>query len=93
MSNQRFASVWDALEDTPEQAENLKLRAVLMRALQDHVTRSSMTHAQAAKCLGVTQQSIAYLMRGKLDLFTLDALVTMTASAGLQIELRVLDAA
>ena len=34
MSNQRFASVWDAIEDTPEEAENMKLRSVLMTALK-----------------------------------------------------------
>ena len=33
MSKQRFASVWDAIEDTAEEAENMKLRSVLMVAL------------------------------------------------------------
>jgi predicted XRE-type DNA-binding protein len=37
MSNQRFASVWDAIEDTPEEAENMKLRSVLMTALKNHL--------------------------------------------------------
>ena len=32
MSNQRFDSVWDALEDTAEVAENMKLRSALMMA-------------------------------------------------------------
>jgi hypothetical protein len=30
MSNPRFTSVWDAIEDTPAEAENMKLRSVLM---------------------------------------------------------------
>jgi len=33
MSKQRFSSIWDAIEDTPEEAENMKLRSVLMTAL------------------------------------------------------------
>ena len=55
MSKQRFASVWDAIEDTPEEAENMKLRSVLMTALKSHITRTEISQAQAAKLLGVTQ--------------------------------------
>ena len=93
MSHQRFASVWDAIEDTPEEAENLKLRSVLMRALKSHLTRTGMSQAQAAKLFGVTQPRISDLMRGKINLFGLDALVNMATAAGLHIEMRVLDAA
>ncbi len=32
MSNERFANVWDAVEDTPAQAENMRLRSLLMMA-------------------------------------------------------------
>ena len=34
-TEQTFASVWDAIEDTPEEAENMKLRSVLMTALKN----------------------------------------------------------
>ena len=37
---QRFSSVWDAIEDSPKMAENMKLRSVLMMALTDHITRT-----------------------------------------------------
>ena len=37
MSNEKFASVWDAIEDTPEEAENMKLRSGLMMALKAHL--------------------------------------------------------
>ena len=93
MSNQRFTSVWDAIEDTPEEAENMKLRSVLMTALKNHLARTEMSQAQAAKRLGVTQPRISDLMRGKINLFGLDALVNMATAAGLHIEIRVLDAA
>ena len=91
MSNQRFDSVWDAIEDTPEAAENMKLRSALMTALKQHLTRTEMTQAQAAKLLGVTQPRVSDLMRGKINLFGLDALVNMAAAAGLHIEMRVLE--
>jgi len=93
MSNQRFASVWDAIEDTPEEAENMKLRSVLMTALKNHLTRAEMSQAQAAKLFGVTQPRISDLMRGKINLFGLDALVNMATAAGLYIEMRILEAA
>jgi predicted XRE-type DNA-binding protein len=30
MSKKRFDNVWDAIEDTPAQAENMKLRSMLI---------------------------------------------------------------
>lgn len=92
MSKQRFASVWEAIEDTPEEAENMKLRSALMMALKNHLARTEMSQAQAAQLLGVTQPRISDLMRGKINLFGLDALVNMATAAGLHIEMRVLEA-
>lgn len=93
MSEHRFASVWDAIEDTQEEAENMKLRSVLMTALKKHITRTEMTQAHVAKLLGVSQPRVSDLMRGKINLFALDALVNMVTAAGLHIEMRVLEAA
>jgi predicted XRE-type DNA-binding protein len=91
MSKKKFENVWDAIEDTPEGAENMKLRSVLMSALQDHIARVGLTQADAAKLLGVTQPRVSDLMRGKIRLFGLDALVNMAAAADLKIELRILE--
>lgn len=52
-----------------------------------------MTQAQAAKLFGVTQPRINDLLRGKIDKFSLDALVNMLAAAGLRVEMRVKKAA
>ena len=93
MSEQRYASVWDAIEDTPAEAENMKLRSELMMELKDHITRTEMSQSQAAKLFGVTQPRVSDLMRGKINLFGLDALVNMAAAAGLHVEMRVLEAA
>lgn len=93
MSTDRFSSVWDAIEDTPAQAENMKLRSTLMMALKDHIAGEGLSQAQAAKKLGVTQPRISDLMRGKIDLFGLDTLVNMLSAAGLQIEMSVRKAA
>ena len=92
MSKQRFASVWDAIEDTPEEAENMKLRSALMTSLKSHIMRAEMSQAQAAKVFGVTQPRVSDLMRGKINLFGLDALVDMATAAGLHVEMRVFEA-
>lgn len=93
MTNERFESVWDAIEDTPAEAANMRLRASLMIALTDHISRAGLSQARAAKRLGVTQPRISDLMRGKIDLFGLDTLVNMATAAGLQVELLVREAA
>ena len=93
MSNEQFASVWDAIEDTPEEAENMKVRSALMMALKAHLAHTGLSQAQAAKLFGVTQPRISDLIRGKINLFGLDALVNMAAAAGLRVEMRVAEAA
>ncbi|HER34506.1 MAG TPA: XRE family transcriptional regulator [Halothiobacillaceae bacterium] len=87
--NTRVENVWTVIEDTHAQAENMRLRSSLMMALEDHIQRAGMTQAEAARVLGVTQPRLADLMRGKIDLFDLDALVSMAATAGLRIRLSI----
>ena len=89
MSQKRFASVWDAIEDTPALAENMRLRSRLMMALKEHIEAQHLTQTSAAALFGVTQPRISDLMRGKIDLFTIDTLVNMLAAAGLHVELSV----
>jgi len=89
MTGERFASVWDAIEETPAQAENMKLRAALMSALDHHMRRQGWSQSEAAQRLGVTQPRVSDLRRGKIDRFSLDTLVNMAVVAGLHVDLRV----
>jgi predicted XRE-type DNA-binding protein len=89
MSNERFASVWDAVEDTPEDAENMKLRSTPMIALKQHLTRTDVIQSEAAKTFGVTQPTVSDLMRGKINLFGLVGLANMSKEAGFKVELTV----
>lgn len=93
MSEQRFDSVWDALEDTAGEAENMKARSALMIAIAERIQAQGMTQAAAAKRLGVTQPRVSDLIRGKVDLFSLDMLVNMLASAGLRVQMQIEEAA
>lgn len=54
MSNVTFASVWDAIEDTADEAENMKLRSALMMALEQHIRAEGWTQTEAARRLAVT---------------------------------------
>jgi predicted XRE-type DNA-binding protein len=89
MKSQAFKSVWDAIADTPEEAALLKLRSALMMKAKSIVDEQSLTRAQASKLFGVTQPRMSDLMRGKIDLFSLEILVTMLARAGQTVELKV----
>lgn len=85
----RFASVWDAIEDTPAEAASMRARSRLMMSLAEVIRRQEMTQAQAAALFGVTQPRISDLMRGKLNLFSLDTLMDMAATAGMAPEIKV----
>ena len=77
-----YASVWDAIADTPEQAANLQARAELTRSITAIVKRQGWTQAEAAKRCGVTQPRMNDLLRGRISRFSLDALVNMAARLG-----------
>jgi len=89
MNDESFDSIWDAIEDTHEEAENMKVRAALMRAIEERITTAGWTQAEAAKQLGVTQPRVSDLMRGKINLFSIDALVTMVTNIGLHVAVEV----
>lgn len=75
------------------EAENLKLRSELMMRIEDFYRQSGMTQAAAAKALGITQPRLNALLKGKIDLFSLDALVNLASRAGLNVRLVVRKAA
>lgn len=85
-SAKRYDNVWDAIEDGPGQAENLKIRAALLAELTTYIQRTGLTQAQAARTFGVTQPRISDLTRGKIDLFSIDTLVNMLTAAGLHLD-------
>ena len=75
------------------EAENLKMRFDLMMRIEDWVKESGMTQAAAAKVLGLTQPRLNAMLKGKIGLFSLDALVNVASKAGLSVRLVVKKAA
>lgn len=88
-----FSSVWDAIEDTPEQAQNMKIRAELMRTIENRIRSEGWSQHQAAERFRVTQPRVSDLMRGKIEKFTIDTLVNMVVAAGLQVNVDVAETA
>lgn len=80
-------SVFDDLGFEATEAANLKIRAALMRAIEEEIAKKNLTQTQAAKLLGVTQPRISDLQRGKLHLFTIDMLVNMLTKLGKPVSL------
>jgi predicted XRE-type DNA-binding protein len=89
ISGQVFASVWDALEDSPAAAANMRLRSELMIAVQETVTGWRLTQAEAARRLDVTQPRLNDLLRGRIGRFSLDALVLLAERAGLSVRVQI----
>ena len=89
MTKRRFDNVWDAIEESSNEAASMRARAELMNAIIELIRKQGLTQAEAAKRLGVTQPRISDLMRGKIDLFSLDTLFDMLALAGRRVEIKV----
>ncbi len=86
---QSFASVWDALEETPESAAHMRLRSELATAVRAAVEGWGLTQAEAARLRGVTQPRLNDLLRGRVGRFSLDALVGLAERAGLSVRLEI----
>jgi predicted XRE-type DNA-binding protein len=88
-----YANVWDAIENTPQDAAAMRARADLMIALQERLKALKHTQAEAAALLGVTQPRVSDLMRGKIDLFSVETLIDMLSRAGIRVEVKLRRAA
>jgi predicted XRE-type DNA-binding protein len=84
-----YASVWDAIADTPEEAANLRARAELMQQIEAIVKAGGWTQAEAAKRCAVTQPRMNDLLRGRVSRFSLDALVNIVTALGWKVRVEV----
>ena len=72
----------------PHEAAVLLLRAELAEALRQWMESEGITQSQAAKRLGITQPRVSEIMRGKIELMSLDYMVGLCAKAGVSVEVR-----
>jgi predicted XRE-type DNA-binding protein len=85
---EEFGSVWEALGFEPQEAANLEARSELMVRIRKSINQAGWTQAEAAVRCGVSQPRVNDLMRGKIDKFSIDALVNMLTALGQRIEFK-----
>lgn len=78
-------NVFRDLGFSDEEAEHLKIRSDLMIQLQKMIASRGLKQARAAKILRVTQPRVSDLLRGRIDLFSTDALIDMLARLGVRV--------
>ncbi len=86
---QSFDNVWDALEDDPVKAENMKLRSALLSAVIEHINKEEMNQTETAERLGITQPRVSALMKGRISEFRLDNLVNIAHKLGLHVSIKI----
>jgi predicted XRE-type DNA-binding protein len=80
-------NVFRDLEFSREESEHLLVRADLLIQVQKSIASKRLTQAEAAKLLRVTQPRVSDLLRGRIDLFSTDALIDMLAGLGIGVKL------
>lgn len=86
---EEFGSIWDAISDTPAEAENMKVRAALMNHICEFIKRQGYTQVQAARACHITQPRASDLINGRISKFSIDALVNIAAAANLHINIKI----
>lgn len=88
MKTRTSKNIFRDLGFQPEEAESLRIRAALMIVLTEHIRQAGLTQKQAAEHLGVSQPRISDLIRGKIDVFSIDMLNAMLSRLGVKTSIR-----
>ena len=72
---ERYSNVWEALEDTPFEAQRMRIKSDMMITIEKIIKDRGLTQAEAAAQCGVTQPRISDLLRGKIERFSIDSLL------------------
>ena len=79
-------NVFKDLGFSAEEAEHLKIRSRMMAHLRELIATRGLTQADAASLFGVSQPRVSDLVRGKIELFSIDTLVDMLSHAGVKVK-------
>ena len=89
MTTRNSKNVFRDLGFGPAEADSLRIRSALMIELTKHIQRAGLTQKEAAEQLGVSQPRISDLTRGKIDVFSIDMLISMLSRIGVKTSIRV----
>jgi predicted XRE-type DNA-binding protein len=91
MTVRRTRSTGNVFEDAgfpPEEAAHLLIRTDLMLQVSDIIEKRGLTQRAAAVALDVTQPRISDLVRGRVELFSIDTLVEMLNRLGVSVTVK-----
>ena len=83
-------NVFTDLGFEPGEAAILQMRAKLMHDLRQSIDTAGMSHAEAARRLGVSQARVSDLVHGRWEKFSLEMLITLEGRIGRQVTLEFL---
>lgn len=72
----------------PHEAAVMLLRAELAETLRKWMEHKHLSQAQVARKLGIAQPRVSEIVRGKVELLSLDYLAGLCAKAGLALDIR-----
>ncbi|MGH9407944.1 MAG: helix-turn-helix domain-containing protein [Vicinamibacterales bacterium] len=78
-------NVFRDLGFSAEESEHLLVRADLLLQIQKVLAARELTQVQTAKLLHVAPPRVTDLLRGRIDLFSTDALIDMLARLGVRV--------
>jgi predicted XRE-type DNA-binding protein len=81
-------NVFKDLGFPPQEAAHLLIRADLMIQIERILEERGLTQTKAAVLLGVSQPRVSDLVRGRVDLFSIDTLVDLLARLDVSVTLR-----
>jgi len=79
-------SVFYDLFETAD-AERLSIQSGLALALEREIKARKWTQADAAKAIGISQPRVNDLLRGRLDKFSIDALIVYLVRVGVSVRM------
>ncbi len=96
MNTEITESCGDIFQDlgfSPSESGKLNIKYHLMSKIEAYIIDKNLTQEQAARMMGVNRPRISDVVRGKIDKFTIDALVDMLTKVGCHIDIHVKEAA
>ncbi len=82
-------NVFADLGFNPDEAANLQVRSKLLSELAAIIAESGMTQTEASTMLGIQQSRISDIKRGKIQRFSVDALIKLLAAVGRRVDVQV----
>lgn len=86
MERLQYNNIFEAITDDAAEAADMEFRADMILVIRKIIEQKEWTQKEAASALGVAQPRVSELLRGKVDLFSADKLISFLAKLGFRIK-------